>query len=93
MLIDAAAIGLPLLDRMYKEFAPGTAPAPLDDLAELYARADGYLVVTGEYNHAAPAALKNLLDTFSRSISGGRPASSAIRPASSAASARRCSCG
>jgi len=64
VLIDAAAIGLPLLDRMYKEFAPGTAPAPLDDLAALYARADGYLVVSGEYNHAAPAALKNLLDTF-----------------------------
>ena len=64
VLIDAAAIRLPLLDRMYKEFAPGTAPAPLDELAALYARADGYLVVSGEYNHAAPAALKNLLDTF-----------------------------
>ena len=64
VLIDAAAIGLPLLDRMYKEFAPGTAPAPLDDLADLYRRADGFLIVSGEYNHAAPAALKNLLDTF-----------------------------
>jgi len=64
VLIDAAEIGLPLLDRMYKEFAPGTAPAPLDDLAALYARTDGYLIVSGEYNHAAPAALKNLLDTF-----------------------------
>jgi NAD(P)H-dependent FMN reductase len=64
VLIDAAEIGLPLLDRMYKEFAPGTAPAPLDTLAALYRRADGYLVVSGEYNHAAPAALKNLLDTF-----------------------------
>jgi len=64
VLIDAAEIGLPLLDRMYKEFAPGTAPAPLDELAALYGRADGFLVVSGEYNHAAPAALKNLLDTF-----------------------------
>lgn len=64
VLIDAAAIGLPLLDRMYKEFAPGAAPAPLDDLAELYRRADGFLIVSGEYNHAAPAALKNLLDIF-----------------------------
>jgi NAD(P)H-dependent FMN reductase len=64
VLIDAAAIGLPLLDRMYKEFAPGTAPAPLDELADLYRRADGFLIVSGEYNHAAPAALKNLLDTF-----------------------------
>lgn len=64
VLIDAAQIRLPLLDRMYKEFAPGTAPAPLDTLAALYRRADGYLVVSGEYNHAAPAALKNLLDVF-----------------------------
>ncbi len=64
VLVDAAAIGLPLLDRMYKEFPPATAPAPLDDLADLYRRADGFLIVSGEYNHAAPAALKNLLDTF-----------------------------
>jgi len=64
VLIDAAALGLPLLDRMYKEYTPGTAPAPLDELAALYARADGFLVVSGEYNHAAPAALKNLLDIF-----------------------------
>lgn len=64
VLVDAAELGLPLLDRMYKEFAPGTAPAPLDELAALYGRADGFLVVSGEYNHAAPAALKNLLDTF-----------------------------
>jgi NAD(P)H-dependent FMN reductase len=64
VLVDAAETGLPLLDRMYKEFAPGTAPAPLDELADLYRRADGFLIVSGEYNHAAPAALKNLLDTF-----------------------------
>lgn len=64
VLIDAAALDLPLLDRMYKEFAPGTAPAALDSLAAIYRRADGFLIVSGEYNHAAPAALKNLLDTF-----------------------------
>src|SRR5438132_23189 len=64
VLIDAAALALPLLDRMYKEFVPGRAPVPLDDLAALYVRADGFLIVTGEYNHAAPAALKNLLDVF-----------------------------
>ena len=49
---------------MYKEFSPGTAPVPLDELADLYRRADGFLIVSGEYNHAPPAALKNLLDTF-----------------------------
>ena len=33
-LIDAKAIGLPMLDRMYKEYAPGTAPQALEVLAE-----------------------------------------------------------
>ena len=32
-LIDAKAIGLPMLDRMFKEYAPGSAPAPLAVLA------------------------------------------------------------
>ena len=27
-LIDAKAVGLPMLDRMYKEYKPGAAPAP-----------------------------------------------------------------
>lgn len=52
VLVDAASIGLPLLDRMYKEFPPATAPAPLDELADLCRRADGFLIVSGEYNHA-----------------------------------------
>ncbi len=28
--IDARAIGLPILDRMYKEYAPGSAPEALE---------------------------------------------------------------
>ena len=31
-------------------------------LGQTVARADGYLIVTGEYNHGYPAALKNALD-------------------------------
>ena len=33
-LIDAKAINLPMLDRMYKEYPKGQAPAPLEDLAQ-----------------------------------------------------------
>ena len=29
-LIDARAVGLPLLDRMYKEYPPGEAPAAME---------------------------------------------------------------
>lgn len=64
VLVDALELQLPLLDRMYKEYPAGEAPDPLQRLAALYRRADGFLVVSGEYNHGIPPALKNLLDHF-----------------------------
>lgn len=63
-LVDPVEIRLPLLDRMYKEYPKGEAPTELERLAELYRAADGFVVVTAEYNHAAPPALTNLLDHF-----------------------------
>jgi NAD(P)H-dependent FMN reductase len=63
-LVDPVASPLPLLDRMYKEYAAGTAPPELDRLARLYRAADGFVVVSGEYNHSIPPALSNLLDHF-----------------------------
>jgi NAD(P)H-dependent FMN reductase len=63
-LIDPLELQLPLLDRMYKEHPKGQAPKPLEMLAEIYRNADGFLVVSGEYNHGIPPALKNLLDHF-----------------------------
>ena len=63
-LVDPAALKLPLLDRMYKEYPKGEAPAVLEDLATLYRRADAFLVVSAEYNHAIPPALSNTLDHF-----------------------------
>ena len=33
-LIDAQAVGLPMLDRMYKEYPAGEAPEALETLAE-----------------------------------------------------------
>ncbi len=64
MLVDPLELQLPLLDRMYKEHAVGTAPPPLEQLAALYRRVDGFVIVSGEYNHGIPPALKNLLDHF-----------------------------
>lgn len=63
-LVDPAEVRLPLLDRMYKEYPKGTAPAPLESLAASIRAADGVVVVTGEYNHMPPPALTNLLDHF-----------------------------
>ena len=63
-LIDPLDHPLPLLDKMYKEFPKGEAPAVLETLAGHIAACDGVLVVTGEYNHGIPPALTNLLDHF-----------------------------
>lgn len=63
-LVDANELNLPFLDRAYRDYAPGTAPAVLERLADLYRSADGFVVVTAEYNHGVPGALKNLLDHF-----------------------------
>ena len=61
--VDALDLELPLLDRMYKEY-DGDAPETLEHLAGLYRDSDGFVVVSGEYNHGIPPALKNLLDHF-----------------------------
>lgn len=63
-LVDPIVYKLPLLDKMYKEFEPGTAPPQMEELAALYKRADGFAIVSGEYNNGIPPALKNLLDHF-----------------------------
>lgn len=62
-VVDAMTLGLPLLDRMYKEYADD-APTQLTELAATYRMTDGFIVVSGEYNHGIPPALKNLLDHF-----------------------------
>jgi NAD(P)H-dependent FMN reductase len=69
-LVDAAALDLPLLNRMWKELKHETGPEhaglreKLRPLAELYERVDGFAIVSAEYNHSAPPALTNLIDYF-----------------------------
>lgn len=63
-LVDPQEHPLPLLDKMYKEFAPGEAPPVLEGLARIIRGADAYVIVSGEYNHTVPPALSNLLDHF-----------------------------
>ena len=63
-LIDAKAVNLPMLDRMYKEFPKGQAPTALEQLAGKISAADGFVFVTGEYNWGVQPGLKNLTDHF-----------------------------
>lgn len=64
VLIDPMEYALPLLEKQYSDYPRGTAPKMLEELAEIYRSADGFAIVSGEYNHGVPAALKNLLDYF-----------------------------
>jgi NAD(P)H-dependent FMN reductase len=63
-LVDAKALDLPMLDRMYKEYPKGSAPPALEGLAERIRKADAFLFVTGEYNWGPQPGLKNLTDHF-----------------------------
>jgi NAD(P)H-dependent FMN reductase len=63
-LIDAKAVGLPMLDRMYKEYPKGGAPAVLEALAGKIRGADGFVFIAGEYNWGVQPGLKNLTDHF-----------------------------
>src|SRR6195256_6159251 len=63
-LIDAKAVGLPMLDRMYKEYPKGQAPAALEKLAGQIRGADGFVFITGEYNWGIQPGRKNLTDHF-----------------------------
>jgi len=63
-LVDSQEFKLPFLDKMYKEYKDEKAPELLEKLAQIIKKADGYMVVSAEYNHSVPAALKNLIDYF-----------------------------
>lgn len=63
-LIDAQKVGLPMLDRMYKEYPKGSAPEAMEALADKIRAADAFVFVTGEYNWGVQPGLKNLTDHF-----------------------------
>src|SRR6202795_3669279 len=62
--IDAKAVGLPMLDRMSKEYPAGTAPPAMETLAAKIRTAHAFIFVVGEYNWGMQPGLKNLTDHF-----------------------------
>jgi NAD(P)H-dependent FMN reductase len=49
---------------MYKEYPKGEAPPALEALAGKIREADGFILITGEYNWGVQPGLKNLTDHF-----------------------------
>lgn len=54
-------------------YAQGRAPVALDVLAEKIAAADGYIMISPEYNHSMSPALANLLNHFGSSLFSWKP--------------------
>lgn len=60
-LFDMAEHDVPLLEtRRYTD--PGDPPAAVERFGQLVEETDGIILVSPEYNHSYPGALKNLLD-------------------------------
>jgi NAD(P)H-dependent FMN reductase len=63
-LVDAREVGLPMLDRMFKEYPAGEAPVAMAELAAKIRAADAFVFVAGEYNWGIQPGLKNLTDHY-----------------------------
>lgn len=53
---------LPFGNLIEREFEMKVRPPAVTNFVDAMTRADGFLIVTPEYNHGLPGALKNLLD-------------------------------
>jgi NAD(P)H-dependent FMN reductase len=62
VIIDPWELELPLLDKTFAEMKD--PEQKFIDLHELFTEADGFILVSAEYNHSVPPALKNTLDHF-----------------------------
>ncbi|MGX1100298.1 NADPH-dependent FMN reductase [Amorphus sp. MBR-141] len=72
-LIDPMSVDLGRTFKPHFAYANGRAPADLEDLAKAIAAADGYVMVSPEYNHAMSPALADLLNHFGSSLWSYKP--------------------
>ncbi len=64
VLVDSMSYELTFLDKMHKEYEKGKAPKNMEKIHKILKNSDGFIIVSAEYNHSIPAALKNMLDHF-----------------------------
>ena len=72
-IIDPLDFELAGVFKPHFAYANDKAPQPLDELAEAIASADGYIMVSPEYNHAMSPALAHLLNHFGASRFAFKP--------------------
>lgn len=72
-LIDAKDYPLEALFKPHFAYPKNRAPSHLDELAGKIESADGYIMVSPEYNHSMSPALANLLNHFGSSLFSYKP--------------------
>ena len=72
-LIDPLSIELPVSFKPHFAYAKCAAPEALDTLAAKIEAADGYVIVSPEYNHSMSPALAHLLNHFGSSLFSYKP--------------------
>lgn len=72
-LVDPMDFSLSPVFKPHFAYPPGDAPADLESLAEKIDRADGYVMVSPEYNHSFSPALADLLNHFGSSLFSFKP--------------------
>eukprot|EP00563_Minutocellus_polymorphus_P000397 CAMPEP_0181033350 /NCGR_PEP_ID=MMETSP1070-20121207/7210_1 /TAXON_ID=265543 /ORGANISM="Minutocellus polymorphus, Strain NH13" /LENGTH=275 /DNA_ID=CAMNT_0023110771 /DNA_START=25 /DNA_END=852 /DNA_ORIENTATION=- len=72
-VIDPRTLQLPLLEKPHFAYARSQIPTQLAELHEILVKADAYVTITPEYNHAPSPALLNILNHFGSSVFSWKP--------------------
>lgn len=72
-IIDPLDIDLPRAFKPHFSYRTGQAPQSLQSIAELIEQADGFVMVSPEYNHSMSPALMDLLNHFGSSLFSYKP--------------------
>lgn len=72
-VIDPIELALPLLEQPVFVYPPGKAPAKLQELEKKIKEADGYVIVSPEYNHTFGPAIGNTMGYFGGSCFAFKP--------------------
>lgn len=72
-LVDVLDYSLETIFKPHFAYPKSKAPSELNNLAEKIERADGYIMVSPEYNHSMSPALANLLNHFGSSLFSYKP--------------------
>ncbi|NDV90111.1 NADPH-dependent oxidoreductase [Alteromonas sp. 345S023] len=72
-LIDALDYSFDTVFKPHFAYPPSQAPSQLDSLAKKIKQANGYIMVSPEYNHSMSPALAHLLNHFGSSLYSYKP--------------------